>query len=576
MATSVRPVEAPEIDRPLEDVLPESAVRPKERELATQVEIHDRHQLEIRFNYAVGSDRNAKRYIIDTWFFVPRNVGLNKLNFPRASFYSDVTALMRLDAAPLRLDHLGDATHPESPLRHLVETLELFRTSARPPPSKRSVVHVKLYAFLFTLGLKAEVRRLERLIVLLDPRGRSGHGAFEAELQAMIARAKGALASFRKLRGAFWPYEELAHRSLGEALRTADEYMSLSLEERLTELVASIEREPARFDGTGFVVRCRLALAALAREESLYRRRYGYLVLDAPHASKAGEHFTYRAGHLKKSVEQALYLDPREVPADMFMRNAVGSVGAALAAIWAFAAQLPHAIADVGASMKVLLFAAAVAAYVLKDRIKFYMNEVVGPRVRVWDHTWWLEGEALQNFGLGAIRARLQEKMTFVPEAQVPQSARALRSASRTIRLADRRPEEVIHYSKQLDVGAVAEDVPLPSGYWVRDILRLNIRHFLVRLDEPLDEVAYFDAKTDSFSKALLPKVYHVNIVARVRREDADGARNERLEHLRVVLNKDGIVRVETAGRTGLQTLPPIRPGRFRRFPFSLRRSERD
>lgn len=543
----------------------------KQSGLSTQVDIHDRHQLEIRFNYTVGSDEGAQRYTVDTWFFVPRNVGLNKTNFPRESFYGDVTALMRLDAAPLRLDHLADATHENSPLRHLSAYLDAFRTSARPPPSRRAVVHVKLYAYLYTVGLKAELSRLRKVLALLDARGGAGHAAFEAELGAMLKRARTALQAFRSLRAAFWPFEKLAHHTLAEAMRAADEYMSLSLEERLAQFAASLSDNPARVDGTGFLTRCRLALATLAREESAHRRRYGYLVLTSNRSSLAGELFTYRASLLKKNVQQALYLDPREVPADMFVRNAVGSVGAALAGIWALATQLPATLADVNASMKALLFVGAVAAYVLKDRIKFFMNEVVGPRVRVWDHTWWLEGESLANFGLGAMKARLQEKMLFVPESRVPQEARALRMTGRTSGHADRQPEEVIHYSKQLDVGAVDDDAHIPSGYWVRDILRLNVRHFLVRLDEPLDRVSYYDAGQDAFADTQLPKVYHVNIVARVRREDASGQRQERLEHLRVVLNKDGIVRVEERGRAGPYALAPTPRKRIARFPFRLR-----
>lgn len=547
--------------------------RLKKSGLSTQVEIHDRHQLEIRFNYAVGSDEGVQRYTVDTWFFVPRNVGLNKSNFSRATFYGDVTALMRLDAAPLRLDHLADATRSDSPMKHLAETLEAFRTSPRPPRSQGAVVHVKLYAYLFTVGLRAEVSRLEKLLLLLDPKGSSGHAAFEAELEAMMKRARLALSSFRRLRAAFWPYEKLAHRSLAEATRASDEYMSLSLEERLTKFARTLDKNPRRLDGTGYVARCRLALAELARDEANYRRRYGYLVFDDKPTSQAGEYFTYRASHLKKTVEQALYLDPREVPADMFMRNAVGSVGAALAAIWAFAAQLPRSFVDVSGSMKFLLFAAAVGAYVLKDRIKFYMNEVVGPRVRVWDHTWWLEGDALTNFGLGAMRARLQEKMVFISESDVPDAARTLRKAGRTVTHIDHQPEEVIHYNKQLDVSAVDDHSHIPSGYWVRDILRLNVRHFLVRLDEPLDEVSYFNASQDAFATAQLPKVYHVNIVARVRREDANGERQERLEHLRVVLNKDGIVRVEEAGGAGPYALPKTKRRLSARFPSRLRPS---
>src|SRR3954447_20286476 len=71
--------------------------------LDTQCEVHDRHQVEIRFNYGIGSDEGPQRYQVDAYFFIPRNVGLSRSNFSREQFYADVTALMRLDAAALPL-----------------------------------------------------------------------------------------------------------------------------------------------------------------------------------------------------------------------------------------------------------------------------------------------------------------------------------------------------------------------------------------------------------------------------------------------------------------------------------------
>ena len=54
------------------------AARPKKREKPALVEIHDRQQLEIRFSYALGGESKEQRYEVDTYFFIPRNVGVNR------------------------------------------------------------------------------------------------------------------------------------------------------------------------------------------------------------------------------------------------------------------------------------------------------------------------------------------------------------------------------------------------------------------------------------------------------------------------------------------------------------------
>jgi hypothetical protein len=524
----------------------EHALKLRRAGLSTQIEVHDRQQLEIRFSYALGRTNGAQLYTVDTYFFLPRNVGVNRANYAREQFYGDVTALMRLEAAPLDLDRLADVGSPESPLYRFERALDEFRTSARPPRSKPAMIHVKLYAYLYALGVKAELAQLTKTLRSLEHAGRGRAAGVEAALDSSLQKVSAALWSYRKVRAAFWPFEKIAHQSFPEVMRAADEYMSLFLEERLAMLVAQLEKEERRFDGSGLVARCRLRIAAVAKREAEYRTKYGYLTLTESGLSE-GEYFTYRASHLKKTVQQALYLAPREVEADMFVRNAVGAVGAALAAIWALAlaTQLPATFVGLSAGTQLMFFAAGVGAYVLKDRIKAFTNDILIKRLKKFDHTSWLTSESLDTIGLGMLRARMREAMRFLHSAEVPPEIRAVRLAKRTVRNAEVVTEEVIHYRKVLEVRSRDDSEPLPDGYNVRDILRFNVRHFLVRLDEPLDGVAYFDPQVGAFAAADLPKVYHVNVVAKITREDEGGGGQERLERLRVVLNKEGIVRVD-------------------------------
>ncbi len=508
---------------------------------ATQFEIHERQQLEVRFNYALGSETGPQRYTIDAFLFVPRNVGVNRGNYDRAEFYSDVTPLVRLDAAPMPLTRLADPSHPDSPLSRLERARQEFCASAHPPPSKPLAVPVKLYAYLFTIGARAELTRLGRLAAEAAPE-------LEVELSAALGRMRDALWAYRRVRASFWAFEAVCHPDFAEELRASDEYMSLFVDERLTRFVDAVAAEPALRDGTGRAVRCRLLAAGLAREEARYRQKYGYLTLEAA-GGGAGEYFAYRSGLLKKAVQSALYLDMREVKVDTFVRNAVGAVAAALAAIWAtaLAMTLPGSFADLPSRTKWALFAAAVGAYVLKDRIKAVTNEFLVPRLRQFDHTRWLGGEALAAVGLGMLNARLRERMRFVHETDVPQDILAARRSRRTVRNALALTEEVIHYRKVLETSS-EEEAPLPRGYWVRDILRLNVRHFLTRLDEPLDPVEYFDLGQDAFAHAKLPKVYHLNMVLKTTRETATTVQ-ERTETIKVLLNKEGLVRVEAHDR---------------------------
>jgi hypothetical protein len=517
--------------------------------VGTQIELHDHEQLEIRFNYAMGGEPGEHVYHMDAYLFVPRNVGLNRHNYSREEFYGDVTPYMRLDAEALPLAQLADGSAPPSPLHRLWEAVRAFR-GERPPPSQPLVVPVKLYAYLFAEAIKGEVRALRRRI----RRHQAGSAAAAGELfdaaAAMVERARAALWAYRRLRTAFWPFEPVCHGALVDAMRTADEYMSLFAEEKLAELVQFAADSPALHDGSCAAARLRLVLARLADEEVRHRLKYGFLRLTSTDP-RGGEFFTYSMSQLKKSVHNALYLETRAIEADdVYLRNAVAAFGAALAAVWAFATRLPDTLAGMSASAQLAVIAGVVLAYVMKDRIKAFTNEYLTRRLRKYDHKSWLHGPSMDVLGLGMVRIRAREAMRFVGAAEVPAPVLALRRARRTVRRAELYGEEIIHYRKLITLEVDAGS-PMPAGYWLRDILRLNVRHFLVRLDEPLARQAYFDAARAAFTSASLPKVYHLNLVLVVRRTAPSGPPREQLEHLRVILDKERIVRVERVATIG-------------------------
>jgi hypothetical protein len=373
--------------------------------------------------------------------------------------------------------------------------------------------------------------------------GSPARATLEADASASLSRASEALTAYRGVRGAFWPFEQLCHRSLAQAMRNADEFMSLFLEERLAWVVLALDREERLLDGTGIATRVRLLVTEHADEEARYRAHYGYVSLTEGGLARA-DYFNYHLSLLKKAVHGALYLDARASGGDAFIRNTVGAAGASLAAIWALAADVPIKVMSLSGGLQAVVMLAVVLAYVLKDRIKTLSTEIILRRVRKHDHASTLTADSLAAMGLGMLRIRLRESMGWKKSDEVPADIRELRLSRRTVRLAETATEEVIRYRKEILVGRAGEE-RVPEGFRLRDILRLNVRQFLARLDDPLDDVSFFDPERGDFRAARLPKVYHVNIVIRAEHAFENGAKSVRYDRLRLVLNKEGIVRVD-------------------------------
>lgn len=545
---------------PAPSIQPAWEQRPISGTPAVEVEIRDQYQLEFRFHHTLQHSEEEQCYRLESFLFIPRNVGVNRSNYPRETFYADATALMRLDATPLRIEELSQTSCTSSPLHQLSAAAALFRAEGRPPPSLSLATQVKLYAYMYAGAVHREIGRLrEHLGATLrqEPRA-ADEPPIEAMFTESLGRLREGLWAFRRLRTEFLPFELLAHESFAETMRMADEYMSLFLEEELAPIALLLAERPAHFDGTGSAARSRLTVAKLLREEARYRAKHGYLVVGED-GQLDGEYFTYRRSLLKKVIHEALYLDMRTTSGDGFFKNVIAAVGAALAAIWALlATPLPGKLAQLGGTSQALFFVGAVLAYVMKDRTKALTNEYLTRRLRKYDHVFNVEGASFTSLGLKGLRLRLSEAMSFLRSEEVPSEIRRLRLSQRTVLQSKAPTEEVIRYRKELRVEKRAPSgQKLAETFHVRDIFRLNVRHFLVRLDDPLDPVVYFDARHGSFHTATLPKVYHLNLVLRLERIGLAGRSETRLERIRVVINKHGIVRVDPIESAGPLTLPP-------------------
>ena len=511
--------------------------------LATSADQHDHEQIEFRFDYALGSEPGDYTYRMDAFLFIPRNVGVNRNNYSKNEFYSDVTPYMRLQADPLPLEVLGDPSAPASPLSKLAAAAQAFADGGT-PGSQPLVVLVKLYAYLFAEAVKREAVEVRRQLRAHTRGDAASARAIEDGLEAMLERIRRALWAYRRVRHLMWPFEPVCHQALVTGMRVADEYMSLFIDERISLLVlGAAERKNLR-DDSGLVVRLRLRAARLTEEEAQHRRKYGFLHMRSAEG-REGEYFTYYASYLKKTVQNALYVETRRFEADdTYLRHAVAALGASLAAAWAFATRVPDKLASFSAGQKFALVMSFVLAYVLKDRIKAFFNEVIIHRIRKFDHKAWLRGPAMEALGLGRLKLRMREAMRFLRHDEAPRDVLARRLAHRTVRHAEVFGEEVIHYRKEIRFSAEVEDAA-SAGFWLHDIVRLNVRHFLVRLDDPVDRLPHYADARGSFEWAELHKVYHLNLVTRVSRTGPDGGVEEREDHLRVVLDKERIVRIE-------------------------------
>jgi hypothetical protein len=493
----------------------------------------DRRTIELRQFFRLPKHAGEERsYETRLWFHFPRGFGISPQTWGHDSFYRDASCFLRLHAPALRLFELADLEHPTSPAAVLRRALPRLLEERAPSGLSLEILAKTLGAELADAVTIATREFAERL--------RAPDDAALDDLQRLCNDTLRALAAVRRLRAKARAYRTVAPSALLPSLAFAEEYASAVVEERLCELARVVDDLPGLRDGNATATRMRLVLARAAEEVVRRRVEQGF---PTP-AGETPEYFTYRHGLLKKEVQRALYVDTRSSTRDPFFRNSAAMVAAGLAATWATLAQVPMLSGGLTTGQYGVFLGAAVGAYILKDRIKEWVRGALAKKLLRWDHDRHVVGDVLAPAGLGGFGGRAQERVRWIDPEEVPKDVAALRAKHRTVRGVNPELEHVLEYTRLVKLEAGAQ--PMPEAYGVQELFRLSLDEILKRLDDPVDEVSYYDPATACFKKADMPKVYHLNLIAACT-DLAHG--KTRSARWRVVVNQQGIVHVDAVAQ---------------------------
>lgn len=493
----------------------------------------DRRTLELRqFFRLPRSAGTTHSYETRIWFYFPRGFGIGATTWGHDAFYRDVNVYLRIHAPRLQLKELADLEHPTNPASVLRRALPALLEERAPSAQSLDLLAKTLGAELADAATSA-ARALGARIAQASP---GDAAALERALHELCTDMLRALAAVRRLRAKARAYRTVAPSTLIPALAFAEEFASAVVDERLAELAARVDKAPGLRDGKGSAVRLRLVLARTAEEVVRRRVEQGFAIP----SGESPEYFTYRHGLLKKEVQRALYVDTRASTRDPFFRNSAAMVAAGLAATWATLAQIPLLTGGLTTSQGALFLGTAVGAYILKDRLKEWVRNALSKKLLRFDHDRHIVGDALGPAGLGSFSGRAQERVRWVDNDELPKDIQAVRAKHRTVRGVAPELENILEYQRIVQF-ACAKD-PMPEGFGVQEIFRLSLDEILKRLDDPVDQVAYYDHRAATFRNADMPKVYHLNLIAQHTDMQTGQVMAARW---RVVVNQDGIVHID-------------------------------
>lgn len=493
--------------------------------------IHDSNHFEVKLDYSIRPEQKTNHYSIEAYFFIPRSLGVNPYTYSREQFYSDIQAYIRFKTPHLSLKSIADTNDKHSPLYRIEAKLPSLR--AEPRQHRRLLETLSYEMRLLGCLVRANVRDRSRMITSTVRRGTSDSPFIDNLTSTFLQDLTPVFTRFRALRSVF--AEPLVPRWILETYEYVDEYLGIVLETHLTGLLENFDTCEKSQD----LKKSREQLVDALVAERQYRKNAGYpsvLTVGEPN-----ETYVYRRGLLKKFVMSVLFLEISKEKQGQRVQDVGAAIAAGVAMLFA---ALSAIFAQTRYGMNTTPFIIAlVVSYILKDRIKDWLKSYFAHKLTRFLADYSVD---IQDPSNETVIGRCREVFSFIRRSQIPMDVFAFRHRDAVTSIeADSKPEVVLRYQKDVRIKSATIGTLHQRLHDINDIIRFNIANFLVRTDDAVQEVKYFDPDNNRVDEMLCPKVYHINLILVLRAKDKDVP--PVIERVRVVLDKNGIKRLEEA-----------------------------
>lgn len=494
--------------------------------------IHDSYQLEMKLDYSLIENQNTK-YQVHTYFFIPYSLGINSSRFTSDEISSSILNYIRLKTPPFNFDEF--LTNETSPLIVLDDLLDYPDWRKDKDINEKVIEQLKLLGAMMKTAIRDHLDLIHQR--MLDaPTDTVAIHYLESLIKNYSKGVSKVCKSYRKLLRHFNATN--ISPELFQAYQLIDEFISTQIEEGAVDIyrmLAEYFQDEAQAD---LVQNFQENLRTLVQGEIEHRKAMGYRSILQEKGQN--EEYVYLVSALKKSITNVLHLQISEQKEGILLEQIGFAIAAGLAMLFAtvvaFYFQLNYG------SLTFPVFIALVVGYMFKDRIKELMREwVAGALVgKFFDQRIMLRKEGKRQ-KLGTIK----KKVFFSPLDRVPKKVTRKREDAITdIMDNEFAGESVLCHAREINLlanafqGIFSSNLPV-SG--INDIIRIDIRFLLNRMDEPLD--TRYLLEEDGLHSVKARRVYYVYVVSKYK---SISPKKETLYVLhRVVLSRKGIIRVE-------------------------------
>ena len=491
-----------------------------------EIHLRDKYQLELKSEYSPAQNRGEPSYTSEFFLFIPSQLQINSDFYNKNQFYRDVTSLIRYKTPMISLDEIIDPHNIRSPLNVLEQQMGIDGHVEL----KDALFEFKLLGNIIRSQLRNRVRDITQSLANM-------HQDNIPQIILMIDHLCSNISDVKKVLKRFsHPFFSVElHKPMRSAWEYTNEFLSVTLEHYLSNLLDVIRRldykEFAHVDEK---------LCTLIKNEEDFRKRKKLGTQFDPKDSEALSKAIYRISLLNKYIFDVLFLViKRKEPSKRFTHIAA-SVAAGLAMsvyLILFTMQGKDFVID---STAFIVF--SVLLYIIKDRLKEGLRAL---SLRLASKFFPDYTSMIQTPDSQETIGQLSEYFSFIENGNIPSDIKKVRENGFRDELDSiKRQENVIYYRKDVNIWptAVKANKRLKK---VNDIFRYNMSQYLLKASNATDIYPFFNPETENIEEINCSRVYHINIILKKTYIIQGNKKRIAFDRFRVILDKEGIKRVE-------------------------------
>lgn len=466
----------------------------------------DNFQFELKSEFFIDPNASETNITQEFYLFVPKTLQINADTYSPNQFYQDQISLIRFKTPHLNFKQLIDVQNPRSPL-YRIQTTE---------NKELNLKEMILFGNMFRTSLRFRVRKLLKKIRTLPENELVSF--LDDEVMQLMDDVSAARLSFSRAKHFLISHD--SEKKFVDQLHYVEEYISIVCEEYLALLLKVIREQ-----NNPQLEKADVLLCELLDEETTYRKN----------TEGFPETILYHEGLLEKFMITALKLVNTRVEVKTKYGNLISAIAAGVAMLIYMTLLVWNASTTVINSTAFVIL--AVFLYIIKDRIKEGMKVIYHRNIGKW----------LSDFRTkiynsdGMMIGRLSETFYFLTPEKLPREYQKLRLADIADPLESYQPDEfILYYKKQIKLYKIDDKLNEINTFF-----RFNIHKFLEKANDALQPTLELDPETHDLIEILLPKVYHLHLLIKSNFINRQGKKCEEIKTFCIVIDKNGIRRVE-------------------------------